>query len=204
MSTIIDQFKYLPSPSPFLPPGVRNKNRLLNGVFNPPTTDESKRLLQKNRISTNTCSGQSIDGDDVVGDGATKKCPLGLVPQAAIHARITDLPFEDQPALERSAERSFVVDTFLETWDPDRGEEDVAGPSTDTVGGFNVDLSDEWPPSPSMLGAGLPVLDVNTRLRQLAEEDDELAGNFMEGQETSGDVTKKRKRSARKSSWYYN
>ncbi len=120
---------------------------------------------------------------------------------------MTNVPFEDRPALERSAEgmAAFVgfdaaMDEFLASWNP---EEPIA-----------ANTSDSRPRSSSMLlaGANLPVLDVNTRLRQLADDDDELAVWKMvvedhpadpsqieelertDGSESGGDMTKKRKR----------
>ena len=224
---MIDRFKYSPSPSPFLSPGLPNKHRLLNGILTP-TTDESKPLLlQENGANTNTGSGQSIDGDAVVDEVGAKNALLGLVPtepQTTIHAGVTDIPFEDRPALERSAEgmAAFVgfdaaMDEFLESWDPFAGPDAAAGPSTDAGGGgSNMELSDARPQSSSMLGAGLPILDVNTRLRQLADEDDELAvwkivmedlpepsqaepvlpeSDRAGSAESGSDATKKRKRS---------
>lgn len=118
---------------------------------------------------------------------------------------MTNVPFEDRPALERTAEgmAAFVgfdaaMDEFLASWNPD--EQPVAS------------ISDSRPRSSSMLAAGLPVLDVNTRLRQLAEDDDELAvwkivtedlaepsqadsTVDMDGSDSGTEATKKRKRS---------
>ncbi|KIM31113.1 hypothetical protein M408DRAFT_253724 [Serendipita vermifera MAFF 305830] len=182
--SMIDRFKYSPSPSPFLSPA---KPRLING-----STVSSAQIAtpKPNGVlpgATQLTNGDAIDG--IIGakgdagaattSASTSAGAAGAAnatePQTTmIHAGVTNIPFGDRPALERSAEgmATFVgfdaaMDEFLASWNPDEQPvEEATGPSG---------ASDTRPRSSSMLSTGLPVLDVNTRLRQLADEDDELA-----------------------------
>jgi hypothetical protein len=179
--SMIDRVKYSPSPSPFLSPALPNKTPLLNGNGIAAGNDV-KTLVKQNGVPTSAGPGTPMNGDAAVDGLAAKNDVLATEPQTTIHAGVTDVPFEDRPALERTAEgmAAFVsfdaaMEEFLESWDPNGGAK-IAETSSDTGGGgFGMGLSDGRPQSSSMLGAGLPVLDVNTRLRQLADEDDELA-----------------------------
>jgi hypothetical protein len=193
--SMIDRFKYSPSPSPFLSPTppVGSKPRLLNGnSFTSPNSD-TKPLIKQNGIPAGAIPGTSLDGDTAAGGGGVgggeglaggKNDSLAFAPiepQTKIHAGVTNVLFEDRPALERTAEgmAAFVgfdaaMEEFLDSWDPSGGMK-IAGTSSSDPGGggaFGMGLSDGRPRSSS---GGLPVLDVNARLRQLADEDDELA-----------------------------
>lgn len=168
---MIDRFKFAPPPSSI----PANKTSLTNGVLpvEKPGIKKSDSVMEG--ITAAVVSPAKSSAALVNGFVNSPSRPATPTPKISIQAGGLDIPFEDRPALERTPE-GMALFLLLDS----QMKQLLDGQDTiDTNDSTSISLPSGRPRSSSntlmMNGTSVIPLDVNERLKQLGDEDDELA-----------------------------